>query len=179
MIDRLYFSHEGLTREKPPRKVSRRKRRHVSRVTPSFFNFLAPNMNTKDVDSIDHKSLIAKYIDYLLLENEHITEMSKSVSVTIENCVMDDPYLMDIIKVKIPFPTPKYLQWLKVYYPQIQVDWDAVNNELSTYIPDSKGQKKRTYYLDSRPFPVLLGESFYFFQREKDRMTLNPETNMQ
>ena len=164
IIDNLYLNE----RIEAAQERKKRKKRSGEKAE-NFFMVVSPDINPKEVESIDHKGLIAKYIDYLLIENEQITEMSKSVSIPIENCVMDDPYLMDIIKVKIPFPTPKYLQWLRVYYPTIQVDWDAVNQELSTYIPDKNGQKKRTYYLDNRASPVLLGESFYFFQREKDR----------
>lgn len=134
----------------------------------TFYMAISPEVNPAEVRSIDHKGLVAKYIDYLLIENEHITEMSKSVSIPIENCVMDDPYLMDIVRVKIPFPTPKYLQWLSSYYPTIQVDWPAIRKELAGY-NGVGGRKQRTYFVDRRPCHILLGESFYFFQREKDK----------
>ncbi|XP_061198286.1 uncharacterized protein LOC133206350 [Saccostrea echinata] len=137
----------------------------------TFYMAISPEVNPTEVQSIDHKGLISKYIDYLLIENEHITEMSKSVSIPIENCVMDDPYLMDIVRVKIPFPTPKYLQWLSSYYPTIQVDWPAIKKELAAYNGDGGRKPKRTYFLDRRPSHILLGESFYFFQREKDKQS--------
>lgn len=135
----------------------------------NFYMAISPEINPAEVRSIDHKGLISKYIDYLLIENEHITEMSKSVSIPIENCVMDDPYLMDIVRVKIPFPTPKYLQWLSAYYPSIQVDWPAIRKELATFNGLGGRKPKRTYFMDRRPCHILLGESFYFFQREKDK----------
>ena len=135
----------------------------------NFYIAISPEINPSDVRSIDHKGLISKYIDYLLVENEHITEMSKSVSIPIENCVMDDPYLMDIVRVKIPFPTPKYLQWLTAYYPTIQVDWPAIRKELAAFNGTGGKKPKRTYFVDRRPCHILLGESFYFFQREKDK----------
>lgn len=135
----------------------------------NFYMAISPEINPAEVRSIDHKGLVSKYIDYLLIENEHITEMSKSVSIPIENCVMDDPYLMDIVRVKIPFPTPKYLQWLSAYYPSIQVDWPAIRKELATFNGVGGRKPKRTYFMDRRPCHILLGESFYFFQREKDK----------
>ncbi|XP_062597319.1 uncharacterized protein LOC134258757 [Saccostrea cucullata] len=137
----------------------------------TFYMAVSPEVNPAEVRSIDHKGLISKYIDYLLIENEHITEMSKSVSIPIENCVMDDPYLMDIVRVKIPFPTPKYLQWLSSYYPTIQVDWPAIRKELAAYNGVGGRKPKRTYFVDRRPCHILLGESFYYFQREKDKQS--------
>ncbi|XP_069117936.1 uncharacterized protein [Argopecten irradians] len=134
-----------------------------------FFLVLSPEVNADEVRDIGHKGLIAKYIDYLIVENEQITEMSKSVSIPIEHCVMDDPYLMDIIRVKIPFPTLKYYQWLRTYYPTIQIDWLALNEQMLQFQPVGDCRPHH-YILDKRPPPVLLGESFYFFQRERDRL---------
>ena len=122
------------------------------------------------VRSISHRGLVQKYIDYLIMENEYITEISKAVSLPMENCVMDDPYLMDVIRIKIPFPTPKYMQFLKDFYPSIQVDWRALNHQLEQYRSVGDGAERfHSYYLDNRAVPVLLGEAFYFFQRESDR----------
>ncbi|XP_033763593.1 uncharacterized protein LOC117344855 [Pecten maximus] len=134
-----------------------------------FFLILSPEVNSDEVRDIGHKGLIAKYIDYLIVENEQITEMSKAVSIPIEHCVMDDPYLMDIIRVKIPFPTLKYYQWLRTYYPTIQIDWLALNQQMLQFQPVGDCRPHH-YILDKRPPPVLLGESFYFFQRERDRL---------
>ncbi|XP_060083140.1 uncharacterized protein LOC132562415 [Ylistrum balloti] len=134
-----------------------------------FFLILSPEVNADEVRDIGHKGLIAKYIDYLIVENEQITEMSKAVSIPIEHCVMDDPYLMDIIRVKIPFPTLKYYQWLRTYYPTIQIDWLALNHQMLQFQPVGDCRPHH-YILDKRPPPVLLGESFYFFQRERDRL---------
>ncbi|XP_021339238.1 uncharacterized protein LOC110440461 [Mizuhopecten yessoensis] len=137
--------------------------------TDRFFLILSPEVNPDEVRDIGHKGLIAKYIDYLIVENEQITEMSKAVSIPIEHCVMDDPYLMDIIRVKIPFPTLKYYQWLRSYYPSIQIDWLALNHQMLQFQPVGDCRPHH-YILDKRPAPVLLGESFYFFQRERDRL---------
>ncbi|XP_071147561.1 uncharacterized protein [Mytilus edulis] len=141
--------------------------------------FMSKDRGSKvDVDpthvrSISHRGLIRKYIDYLLMENEYITEISKAVSLPMDNCVMDDPYLMDVIRVKIPFPTPKYMQFLKDFYPAIQVDWKALNHQLDKYRSGGDGAEKfHSYYLDNRAVPVLLGEAFYFFQREGDRKVM-------
>ncbi|CAC5376899.1 unnamed protein product [Mytilus coruscus] len=141
--------------------------------------FISKDRGSKvDVDpthvrSISHRGLIRKYIDYLLMENEYITEISKAVSLPMDNCVMDDPYLMDVIRVKIPFPTPKYMQFLKDFYPAIQVDWKALNHQLDKYRSGGDGAEKfHSYYLDNRAVPVLLGEAFYFFQREGDRKVM-------
>ena len=128
------------------------------------------DIDPTQVRSISHRGLVRKYIDYLVMENEYITEISKAVSLPMENCVMDDPYLMDVIRIKIPFPTPKYMQFLKDFYPSIQVDWRALNHQLEQYRSVGDGAERfHSYYLDNRAVPVLLGEAFYFFQRESDR----------
>ncbi|CAC5411119.1 unnamed protein product [Mytilus coruscus] len=163
----IYNSNNNIIHQAPPTKTVL--------IHPKF---MSKDCGSKvDVDPthvrlISHIGLIRKYIDYLLMENDYITEISKAVSLPMDNCVMEDPYIMYVIRVKIPFPTPKYMQlFLKDFYPPI--DWKALNHQLDKYRSGGDGAEKfHSYYLDNCAVPVLLGEAFYFFQREGDRKVM-------
>jgi hypothetical protein len=46
----------------------------------------------------------------------------------------------------------------------------ALSHQLEQYRSVGDGAERfHSYYLDNRAVPVLLGEAFYFFQRESDR----------
>ena len=122
-------------------------------------------VNPSDATTMPPKTLISKYIDFLILENEQITEISKSVSQPVDIYVTEDMYFMDTLKVKVPFPSKKFMEWVSSFYPKLRLEnmrFQGMGRD-DTSLTGS----------DSRPTQQVLEDIFYFFQREA--MTLEGE----
>ena len=122
-------------------------------------------VNPSDAVTMPSKTLISKYIDFLILENEQITEISKSVSQPVDIYVTEDMYFMDTLKVKVPFPSKKFKEWVRSFYPKLRVE-----NMRFKRMGRESGEQTGS---DNRPTQQVLEDIFYFFQREA--MTLEGE----
>ena len=116
-------------------------------------------VNPSDLTTMPPKTLISKYIDFLILENEQITEISKSVSQPVDIYVTEDMYFMDNLKMKVPFPSRKFMEWVRSFYPKLRIEnmrFPGMGRHPSDM---PKGQ-------DRRPTQQVLEDIFYFFQRQ-------------
>ena len=116
-------------------------------------------VNPSDATAMSPKALMAKYIDFLILENEQITEISKSVSQPIDIYVTEDMYFMDTLKCRVPFPSKKFMEWVRSFYPKLQLQ-----NLKFRGMPGKNGDLPRGE--DKRQTQQVLEDIFYYFQRQ-------------
>ncbi|KAK6176845.1 hypothetical protein SNE40_015070 [Patella caerulea] len=113
--------------------------------------------------SMQPKHIISWYLDHLIGENEEITEMSKSFTIPVNIFGSDDFYFMDSLTKTVSFPTPKFLQWMKASFPDINanaIDFYQKGGK-RIIIPDPK-----RYWQDKQPHDIIK-EVFYQFQEER------------
>lgn len=118
-------------------------------------------VNPSEITSMPPKSLIIKYINFLILENEQITKISRSSNPPVDIYVTEDMYFMDNLKSNAPFPSMKFIEWVANLYPRLNVfemkfkgNYPQVRRE---------GQHLKP---DPRPTQQILEDIFYCFQRE-------------
>ena len=116
-------------------------------------------VNPSDATNMSPKALMAKYIDFLILENEQITEISKSVSQPIDIYVTEDMYFMDTLKCRVPFPSKKFMEWVRSFYPKLQLQ-----NLKFRGMPGKSGDLPKGE--DKRQTQQVLEDIFYYFQRQ-------------
>ena len=116
-------------------------------------------VNPSDAVSMAPKTLIGKYIDFLILENEQITEISKSVSQPIDIYVTEDMYFMDTLKCRVPYPSKKFMEWVRSFYPKLKLQ-----NMRFHGMPGKHGDLPRGE--DKRQTQQVLEDIFYYFQRQ-------------
>lgn len=118
----------------------------------------------KEAWPITGKGLIIKYIDYLIKENEHITEMSKTFTPPSDLFLEEDVYFIDSIKKKSGFPSNKFMHFISSYYPNVDTRSlefsDIQNSETAQYITALLSQPKRNPQ-------ELVNQTFFFFQTLK------------
>ncbi|KAL5015356.1 hypothetical protein ScPMuIL_009626 [Solemya velum] len=112
--------------------------------------------------NVSHKTLMSQYIEFLIEENEQITEMSQSFSIPVDIIVTEDLYIMDIARKDTPFPTPKFLDWVHKCYPRIDVQSFIYRQARFT-----KEREMRRYYNYNMPPRQLLEDTFFYFQRKR------------
>lgn len=116
-------------------------------------------VNPSDATAMAPRTLIAKYIDFLILENEQITEISKSISQPVDIYVTEDMYFMDTLKHRVPFPSKKFIEWSQSFYPKLRLE--------NMRFPGVKGKHKDIPRgEDRRPTQQVLEDIFYYFQRQ-------------
>lgn len=112
--------------------------------------------------NVSHKTLMSQYIEFLIEENEQITEMSQSFSMPVDIIVTEDLYIMDIARKDTPFPTPKFLDWVHKCYPRIDVQSFIYRQANFT-----REREMRRYYNYNMPPRQLLEDTFFYFQRKR------------
>ena len=122
-------------------------------------------VNPSEITNMASKSLITKYIDFLILENEQITDISKSTNPPVDIYVTEDMYFMDSLKFNAPFPSKKFVEWVNSFYPRLNFFEMKFKGRLPKMPQDNKVMKP-----DSRPTQQILEDTFYFFQREAMNM---------
>ena len=120
-------------------------------------------VNPSEVTNMAPKALITKYIDFLIQENEKITEISKLTSPPVDIYVTEDMYFMDTLKFKIPFPSRKFVEWVSNFYPCLNLHDMKFKGRQPTIPALDKPLLVET---DTRPTQVILEDTFYYFQRQ-------------
>ena len=64
---------------------------------------------------------ISMYIDYLIAENEHKTRISHALPMNVTSSLSDETYYQAVLGKPIPFPTEKFLKWLKMFNLDIEI----------------------------------------------------------
>lgn len=118
-------------------------------------------VNPSEITHMSPKSLITKYIDFLILENEQITEISKSTNPPVDIYVTEDMYFMDSLKFKVPFPSRKCVEWVASFYPKLNFHEMKFRGQYPQLTRENEALKP-----DPRPTQEILEDTFYFFQRE-------------
>ncbi|XP_045163024.2 uncharacterized protein LOC123527557 [Mercenaria mercenaria] len=118
-------------------------------------------VNPSEITNMASRSLITKYIDFLILENEQITEISKSTNPPVDIYVTEDMYFMDSIKFNAPFPSKKFVEWVASFYPRLNFFEMKFKGKHPKMPQEGKSVKP-----DTRPTQQILEDTFYFFQRE-------------
>jgi hypothetical protein len=118
-------------------------------------------VNPSEITNMASKSLVTKYIDFLILENEQITEISKSTNPPVDIYVTEDMYFMDSLKFNAPFPSKKFVEWVASFYPRLNF-FEMKFKGRHPQMP----QQNKVMKPDSRPTQQILEDTFYFFQRE-------------
>lgn len=118
-------------------------------------------VNPSDVTNMPSNTLITKYIDFLIGENEQITEISKSVNPPVDIYVTEDMYFMDSLKFQVPFPSRKFVEWVSSFYPRL----NFFEMKFKGHQP-SLHNRTTMLKTDHRPTQQILEDTFYYFQRE-------------
>lgn len=117
-------------------------------------------VNPSEINCMPPKSLISKYIDFLILENESITNISKSSNPPVDVYVTEDMYFMDSLKFNAPFPSKKFIEWVASFYPRL----NFFEMKFKGRYPQV--QRGKLLKPDPRSTQQILEDTFYFFQRE-------------
>lgn len=80
------------------------------------------------------KFLVSTYIDYLVEENERITDMSKAFTPPTYLFLEEEQYVLQAHKEEVPFPSSRFSRWIKQYFPQV----DAIS------VPEGKSKENST-----------------------------------
>ncbi|XP_064610689.1 uncharacterized protein LOC135474927 [Liolophura sinensis] len=80
------------------------------------------------------KFLVSTYIDYLVEENERITDMSKAFTPPTYLFLEEEQYVLQAHKEEVPFPSNRFSRWIKQYFPQV----DAIS------VPEGKSKENST-----------------------------------
>ncbi|KAK6965075.1 hypothetical protein BgiMline_029063 [Biomphalaria glabrata] len=75
-----------------------------------------------NVHTLKASHIVSWYIDYLIHENEHLTQISRAFSLPVNLFHSDDFYFMDSLKKKVHFPSLKFLSWMQQNLPSINVN---------------------------------------------------------
>ncbi|BFZ23356.1 hypothetical protein BsWGS_26395 [Bradybaena similaris] len=75
-----------------------------------------------NVHTLKASHIVSWYIDYLIHENEHLTQISRAFSLPVNLFLSDDFYFMDSLKKKVHFPSLKFLSWMQQNLPSINVN---------------------------------------------------------
>ena len=118
-------------------------------------------VNPSEITNMPPKALITKYIDFLIVENEQITDISKSVNPPVDIYVTEDMYFMDSLKYQVPWPSKKLVEWVSNFYPKLNFFSMKFKGKYPT-VP-MKGSLMKA---DPRPTQQILEDTFYYFQRE-------------
>ncbi|KAL4221577.1 hypothetical protein ACF0H5_019834 [Mactra antiquata] len=116
-------------------------------------------VNPSDITNMSPKTLLTKYIDFLIVENEQITEISKSTNPPVDIYVTEDMYFMDSLKFHVPFPSRKFVEWVANFYPRLNFN----NMKFKGRRPELPKDGGRVQ-VDNRPTQQILEDTFYFFQ---------------
>lgn len=124
-------------------------------------------VNPSDVTNMAPKALMTKYIDFLISENEQITEISKSVNPPVDVYVKEDMLFMETLRYKHPFPSKKFVEYVASFYPCLNF-MDMKFKGRKPVIPPN--DQPRLIPADTRPKQVILDDVFFYFQRERMRV---------
>lgn len=91
------------------------------------------------------KSLVCEYIDYLIEENEHITQISTAYTMPTPLDFENEHYFEEVRNTAHPFPSERFQVWLKMKECET-VNMDC--NKQSTFTeasspPEPKRQRKK------------------------------------
>ncbi|ESO99394.1 hypothetical protein LOTGIDRAFT_231058 [Lottia gigantea] len=118
---------------------------------------------SSNVHTLQPKHIISWYIDYLIAENEDITEMSKSFTMPGNIFACDDFYYMEVLQKPVNFPTSKFIHWMNRNFPSINL------NALEFLQKDR--QMIQPYDLrefwKSKSSHEIIKEVFYHFQEKR------------
>ncbi|GFO05802.1 hypothetical protein PoB_003230700 [Plakobranchus ocellatus] len=78
-------------------------------------------VSTVNMHSLKASHIVSWYIDYLIHENEHLTQISRAFSLPVNLFHSDDFYFMESLKKKVHFPSLKFLTWMQQNLPSINV----------------------------------------------------------
>ncbi|KAL3861076.1 hypothetical protein ACJMK2_007162 [Sinanodonta woodiana] len=141
----------------------------ASRSTERFGKQRYIVVNPSSIQHMHPKVLVGKYIDFLIMENEQLTEISKSLSVPKDIYVTEDMYFMDSLKSRNNFPSKKLIDWVCDFYPKLDVLSMQFKGMHPSGIPHPCYSADNG--IDCRPTQQILEDTFYFFQREKMNRT--------
>lgn len=117
-------------------------------------------VNPSEITHMSAKNLLMKYIDFLIVENEQVTEISKSSNPPVDIYVTEDMYFMDSLKFHVPFPSKKFVEWVANFYPRMNFQEMKFKGQYPR-LPKDGGQ----LVIDHRPTQQILEDTFYYFQR--------------
>lgn len=75
-----------------------------------------------NIHSVKASHIVSWYIDYLIHENEHLTQISQAFSLPVNLFHSDDFYFMESLKKKVHFPSIKFLTWMQQHLPSININ---------------------------------------------------------
>lgn len=110
--------------------------------------------------------ILSKYIDFLLLENEGITEISKAFTPATRLFSDEDEYVLDVANKRINFPSIKFVEFMQRHFPDINMQ--SINFLIGPF-HFSSAQK-----LDTNE--KIMQDCFFHFQQLRTRMRENLAT---
>ena len=117
-------------------------------------------VNPSPITEMSSKTLLLKYIDFLILENEQITDISQSPGAPEDIFVTEDMYFMDTLKNKVPFPSKKFTEWVASFFPKLDFNKMKFKGRYPILQPNADLK-----ICDPRSTQQVLEDTFYFFQR--------------
>ena len=96
------------------------------------------------------RSLVCEYIDYLIEENEHITQISRAYTMPTPLDFENEHYFEEVRNTDHHFPSERFQAWLKMKEDQVLKGCsrtgrkaDIVSDNADSFQPEHKRQRKR------------------------------------
>ena len=118
------------------------------------------------IHTLKPRHIVSWYIDFLIKENENITDMSHSYSIPAGIFDDRDFYFMDSFLKRTTFPTKKFANWMQANFPSINIDaidFSEGRRKTQNYIVDE------AKYWSERTQADIINEVFYHFQTVRDQ----------
>ncbi|XP_041378567.1 uncharacterized protein LOC121390730 [Gigantopelta aegis] len=118
------------------------------------------------IHTLKPRHIVSWYIDFLIKENENITDMSHSYSIPAGIFDDRDFYFMESLLKRMSFPTKKFANWMQVNFPSINInaiDFSEGRRRQQNFIIDE------AKYWSERTQVDIINEVFYHFQSVRDQ----------
>ncbi|CAL1533554.1 unnamed protein product [Lymnaea stagnalis] len=116
-----------------------------------------------NVHTLKASHIVSWYIDYLIHENEHLTQISRAFSLPVNLFHSDDFYFMDSLKKKVHFPSLKFLSWMQQNLPSINVN--AIDFHEGR--PPVMSTWNQDWFWQNKSRRDIIHDVFFYFQHRR------------
>ncbi|XP_059143583.1 uncharacterized protein LOC131930936 isoform X2 [Physella acuta] len=116
-----------------------------------------------NVHTLKASHIVSWYIDYLIHENEHLTQISRAFSLPVNLFHSDDFYFMDSLKKKVHFPSLKFLSWMQQNLPSINVN--AIDFHEGR--PPALSTWNQDWFWQNKSRRDIIHDVFFYFQHRR------------